>query len=278
MIQPIIESSKKFMDNDIYFMEIVSDKIVINNNYAGVAVLDSDLNTVKEMDIMADLVIDLSFVHENEIVLCCYENHCLIYIDLNFYDYKVILLQEALSEVNFLPLYEWRDNTLLLLVDDGAALVCVDVLNGSVQVADNVADGRYSFMRSDWDKIKKYTLYKAYPAKREAIVERDNAVQLINYESGIGTTLKAELFEIPPYYFYDVEAVGDCVLQLSEKRIIVLRGEERFVFSPNALGDRFFGAKLIEKENKIYLLSLLGSCSDNTSGVIEKYCMGTEEK
>ena len=39
MKQPVLESSKIFTDNDIYFMETMSDKIIINNHYEGVLIL-----------------------------------------------------------------------------------------------------------------------------------------------------------------------------------------------------------------------------------------------
>ena len=44
MSQIVLQSSKKFTNNDIYFMEVVEEKIIINDNYDGVLILDSDLN------------------------------------------------------------------------------------------------------------------------------------------------------------------------------------------------------------------------------------------
>jgi len=34
-------------DNDVYFFQTVSDKIIINDNYVGLLILDSDLNLIK---------------------------------------------------------------------------------------------------------------------------------------------------------------------------------------------------------------------------------------
>jgi len=34
-------------DNDVYFFKPVSDKIIINDNYVGLLILDSDLNLIK---------------------------------------------------------------------------------------------------------------------------------------------------------------------------------------------------------------------------------------
>lgn len=268
--QPVIGLSKKITDNNVYFMEIVSDQIIINNNYEGVIILDSDLKIVKEINIMDNLVIDLSFVNENEIVLCCYENHCLIYINLKSYEHKIILLDEDLNEVSFLHLYEWMEDALLLLADGGTTVIRVDVLRGSVQIKKDMVDGHYYSIYSNWDKINRFTIHKVYPLKREAIVEIDRIVRLIDYEKGTEMELKAEPLETAPYYFYDVEVMENCVLQVAEKRSIVWKEGEKFVFYPNYPWDRFFRAKFMARENNIYLMLLLGSDSDSTNGVIEK--------
>ena len=49
-----MESSKDFTNNDIYFMEVVSDKIIINDNYDGVLILDSELNIIKRIKLLDD--------------------------------------------------------------------------------------------------------------------------------------------------------------------------------------------------------------------------------
>ena len=92
MSQIVLQSLKKFTNNDIYFMEVVEEKIIINDNYDGVLILDSDLNILKSIRLLEELSIDTSFLNNQQIVLYCYENQCLIYINIDTYEYKIISL------------------------------------------------------------------------------------------------------------------------------------------------------------------------------------------
>ena len=38
----------QYSNNDIYFIETVQDKIIINDNYEGVIILDSHLDIIKK--------------------------------------------------------------------------------------------------------------------------------------------------------------------------------------------------------------------------------------
>lgn len=74
-------STSRTFTNDIYFMETVADKVIVNDNYQGIMILDNHLNLNKCLKLIDHLVIDMSFVKKEEILLVCYENQCMIHID-----------------------------------------------------------------------------------------------------------------------------------------------------------------------------------------------------
>ena len=47
-------------NNDVYFMEIMEDKIVINNNYKGILIYDSTFNLVKKIDLFEGFFVDFT--------------------------------------------------------------------------------------------------------------------------------------------------------------------------------------------------------------------------
>ena len=94
-------SIKNFYDNDIYFMKRIGNTIIINNNYEGILILDSELNTIKEEKLLDDLLISDCFVNQNtkEIMLYAYENNCFVYLDTVKNIKKIIPIQEEFEEL-----------------------------------------------------------------------------------------------------------------------------------------------------------------------------------
>lgn len=270
MSRAILKALKRFTNNDCYFMEVAGDRIILNRNYDGVMILDSNLKVVKEITLFKDMAIDQSFLLDRGIVLHCYEKHCLVYIDLRSCACKIIPLEEGLNELCFLRLYEWHDDELLLTAENGTVLIRVDLKNGFAQRED-ATDCHGSRLRNDWNQIKDFAIHKVYPGKSEAIVERDQVIQLLNYERKTKRVLEIEPFEIAPYFYYDVDVAGDCILQVSEQKIQVWRRKEQLAFAPKAPKERFFGAKWFVDGGAVYLLLLSGSCSDDMAGAVEKY-------
>lgn len=79
-------SKKEFKqnDNDIYFMEVVLDKIVVNDNYEGILIFDDNLNLVKKLKLLEDMIVYKSYINKAkmEMLLFCVDNQCMVYIVL----------------------------------------------------------------------------------------------------------------------------------------------------------------------------------------------------
>lgn len=263
--------SVNFTNNDIYFIQVVSDKIVINDNYDGILILDSGLNTIKSIKLLVDLVIDISFIKGTEIVLYCYENQCLIHINVDSYAYRIIPLDTGLKDISFLSLYEWVDNDLVLLADNGAVFAHVNLLDNTVQVIQKDTIDRLQFsVHDNWNKLSKFLVHKVYPDKHTAVVESNNTIKIMDYKNSTETVLKIE-----PINFHDIEVTTDCVVQISEEEVSVLYSGKKVMLYPNPEDYRFLRGKFIKIDKTDHLLLLMCSNSDSSEGKIEKYTLAS---
>lgn len=275
MSQIVLQSLKKFTNNDIYFMEVVEEKIIINDNYDGVLILDSDLNILKSIRLLEELSIDTSFLNNQQIVLYCYENQCLIYINIDTYEYKIISLSADFEDKVFLSLYEWVDIDLFLIADDGDFFAYVNLNSGEVQSAERDIIDKLSFsIKNDWKKLSQFLVHKIYVQRAEAVIEKNNVIKLINYKKQEEAILDIEPFEMEPLFFYDVEVMGMCIAQISEKEILLYCTNKKSTLLPNYPQYSFVRGKFISANDEIFILLLSSSNSESSEAVIEKYYIG----
>ena len=76
-----MHTMKKEID-DLYFLEVTSKYIILNDSYSGIIIMDFDLNKVNNIELDDDIVIDFSVKHNDEVILFCYENECAFYVNL----------------------------------------------------------------------------------------------------------------------------------------------------------------------------------------------------
>ncbi|RDU22604.1 hypothetical protein [Anaerosacchariphilus polymeriproducens] len=93
-------------ENDIYFMEVTENKIIVNDNYEGIIVFDTNMNLLKKMRLFEDIIIYSSYdLGNDEIVLFCPENEKILYINLEEYKSIVIKIDEEFTDVVNLKLF-----------------------------------------------------------------------------------------------------------------------------------------------------------------------------
>lgn len=268
-----LESVKDFYSNDIYFIEIVSDKIIMNDNYNGILILDSNLNIIKQIKLLDNLVIDIAFINNERIVLYLYENNCLIYIDTNSYYNRIIFLDKYFEDTVFLSLYEWVENDLVLMADNGLFFVHINLLDNKVKVIDrDIIDELHFSIYKHWSKLNEFVIHKVYSQKCEAVVEYNNLFKLINYKNNTESTLNIVPFETAPFYFYDIEISGNCIAQISEKTVSVLCDGKVNLIYPYYKDYRYLRGKFININGKKCLILLSGSDSESNKSAIERYC------
>ena len=56
----------ELLNNDAYFMEIVNNMIVVNDNYKELIIFNSELRQIKKIELIEELTIYTSFKNGNE--------------------------------------------------------------------------------------------------------------------------------------------------------------------------------------------------------------------
>jgi len=262
---------KEFSDNDVYFMEVVADKILINDNYDGIHILDNEFNVIASIKVLNDMVIDVSFVKENEAVLCCYENKCMLHVDVVTCKYKIIPFSSKIKDLNFLALFEWVDSNLMLLSDNGTIFVLVDLLKNIVNVVPKSTVTKMGFsIYDDWNRMNKYTVHRVFLRAFEAVVEIDNKLILMNYKSGVNAELKTA-----DIVFHDVEITDNCVALVSERAVSLLYKKQCKRIYPQTL-NRFLRCKFIKTNETIDIIVLACDESNSLAGSLERYSVETD--
>lgn len=78
-----LKMRKTIIKNDVHFLQVIGTKIVINDNYDGILVLDCNLNLLKKIKVFDGVCIYSSFITgENEMVLFCPEDDKIAYINI----------------------------------------------------------------------------------------------------------------------------------------------------------------------------------------------------
>ena len=103
----------ELLNNDAYFMEIVNNMIVVNDNYKGLIIFDSELRLIEKIELIEELTIYTSFKNGNKILLFCPDNGCFIYVNIELHKKKIIPLTEF-DNYLFSTLYDWDQENLIL--------------------------------------------------------------------------------------------------------------------------------------------------------------------
>lgn len=274
--------SKTFTDNDIYFMELVSDKLVINDDYDGVFILDLELNMIKELKLFNDMSIYMSFIKDKEIVLYCEENQCLVHINTDTCEYKIFPLSKEFEDIIFMPFYEWVDNDLILLSDNGNTKTHVDLLNHTVNIIQENSEKFISKIYDNWKKLSEKVVYKVYPDECNAVVESNNKIVLYNYQDDKESSLMIDPTDLfyddmlsSSYRFHDIEVKNGVIAEVSERNVSVLYKKKKIMFYPVSMDYFFLRGKLITIAENDYLFLLQGRNSNPLFSVIEKYVLSS---
>ena len=107
---------KIIRDNDTYFLEILENKIIINDNYHGILIFDLEMNFKKAINIFEDIVVYDSYVISNEeLILFCPENEKMVYINCEKNTSKVIDIHEELTDIVDFRLLSMKDNICIFV-------------------------------------------------------------------------------------------------------------------------------------------------------------------
>lgn len=125
-------------ENDVYFMQAVKDKIIINYGYSGIEVLDCNLKSIKKLNIFNDIVIHSTYVNSkfNELLLYCPENGCFVYVNLNDYSTKTILIKGNLESALFSTIYLWQEDIIIITLY-GMSFAKIDLKKEIIEIIED---------------------------------------------------------------------------------------------------------------------------------------------
>ncbi len=124
----------KNFNNNIYFLDVISNKIIINDNYDGIIILDELLNEIKNIKLIDQLIIETSFIKGSDIILFDYESQRFIYLNTKSYEYKIIKLSIDFEDIILTPFFEWIENDLFLIDYDATIVIHIDLLKGCATI------------------------------------------------------------------------------------------------------------------------------------------------
>ncbi len=261
------KDAKEFPQNDIYFLEILGDKLLVNDNYEGVLIFDSEFVLLKKMKISDNLAIAFSIKKGNEILLICPENRKIIYIDTRDYQHKIISLEQFEDWV-FSSLFDWKGN-IITLSDYKGNLAKLDL-----EKAKLFKLGEYSHIKTTvsnaYQKLNGFRTNKIFPLEEKAIVEDSiDGLELIDYEDNIVPLIRLRKEE-----FYDFELSCKHIAEIGEYKAVTINFEnEKFQqYYPQEKYYFLRGKMMVTKqENFLFLLS--AKKSDEKKSLIEKYSL-----
>ena len=259
--------AKIINDNDLYFLEVVGGRIIINDNYKGVIILDEDFNELYKLSIFTDFAVDLSFKKADCIVICCYEKHCFVCVDVYTLEYQVIPFSSRMKNMFFQNYYIWKEDILILMADNGSSIVQIDLKSFEIiLIKDTEMMGQYKVFK----EFNNFLCYKTYADENCVLVESSSDIFLIDCQNGTRSFKGHHLID-----FHDIEVFCEYVLQISETKILISNTEENIELFPSTPNYRFLRAKFVRHESNLFLVLLSCSNSNSQLAKLEKRKLGT---
>lgn len=259
-----ISKVKKQFRNDIYFMETINGRLLINYNYEGVLILDNELELLKKIKIYNGLVIERAVKKNNEILLICSENEKLVYINCLSYKYKIIQIKKF-GNINFSDFFEWDENQVFLL-DYKGNLFRLDLAKFQLQVAHD--EKKAISIQKIRTNINTFSIQKIFLSEKKVIVKKtSNVLELLDYTNNMKL-----IAEFPKSHYYDFEMCGNFLAAISENKVVILNiSNMKYQLYFSEEGYRFLRGKFMLEINNIFFVLLSGNKSDIYETTIKKY-------
>lgn len=223
-----------------------------------ILILDNNLNLIKRLKISQDITIYSSFIKNNEeILLFCPDNECMVYINIANYEYKVIYLKNGLENLIFSTLYEWNENGLALTTYKGE-FYSICVYEKTIQKIDYKEIERlYPKLYEFHQGSIKHKVVKVFNDEYMAIIDDEKRnIAMLNFKDQIKHTLNNTTDN-----FLDIEFREGIFVIVNENTIEIITTHDKGVLYPNK-DCIFLKARFLSKPNDICLVTLSSSQSN----------------
>ena len=254
-------------DNDVYFMDIINDKIVMNDNYHGILVYDENFQLIKKIELFHDFIVDFALKGKDGILLFCYDEHVLVYFMIESLQCKMFSLKKF-SDWIFSSLYVW-DDEFVLLSDYNGNIIRLDLKNEKLAV--ETGEGRLKRFEKVYQNLRGLEVCKNLGAKKSAFIsEKNGMIELIKYTQGsengfwVLYDLKEEQFHDFDFERHYISAVGE-----EETHIIDMnKGQVQKCFAD--VGWFMIRGNFMVKNEEVFYFLLEGNKSEQLKMKIRK--------
>jgi hypothetical protein len=176
-----------FEQNNIYQLESCLDKIIVNEDYHGIRILDLSLNTIKIISIMKGLIIFSIYKKYDgtSIMLYSPEQNHLVFINLQTFKYFIIEPRNPLIDYFFDRNYYWQDNTLIFAVENKDIFYQVDFESSTLEQVSQKTVKTLAPSFIDFFKIyKKHNVITVHPDQSSFIYQKNrNLTAFYDYKN-----------------------------------------------------------------------------------------------
>ncbi len=176
-----------FEDNDIYRIESYQDKIIANEDYHGIRILDFSLNTIKVIPLFEGLIVDFIYkkLDGNAIIVCDLDNNRLVLVDLQFFTHSIIQVEPPKNGYFFSRNYYWRDNIFILAIENKNIFY---QLNFETLTLNKISQKKVTDLVPEFvifsNACRKYKAVTIYPEKEAFIFKKNrNLIGFYDYKS-----------------------------------------------------------------------------------------------
>ncbi len=258
----------KQKDNDVYFFQTVSDKIIINDNYVGILILDSNLNLIKSLTIFDGITVYSSFVNNinEEILLFCPDNECIVYVNLKNYEYKVIYFEDGLESLIFSNLYEWNDNSLVLTTFKGE-FYSICIREKSIQKIDpEEVEREYIELHKLYQESRKHKVFRVFSDENIAIMDcGERNINILNYKNQT-----KHVFNNTTIDFLDIDFREGILAIINENVVDIITDNSNAMIYPEE-NYIFLQGRILSKLSNLFLIVLSSSKSNASNSGVEMF-------
>ena len=270
----IMQLKKEF--EELYFIDVTSDYIVLNDCYRGLLILDFDFNIVRGINLGDDIAIGYSITTGNKILLFCYENECAFYVDLELLEIKRIEMN-SFSDIYFLELFEWNKDNVYLLGDNGEICIKIDLANCTVAEFPNSLNNS---LKNHFREILKYDVYAYDSLNNSVLTVQDEAYVLFDYKNKnfrrMNINKNVERADhMPSDQIYCKTCFNDnTIVRISERNIQIISSGNtiRYLYPPHE-SYRYNAGRMVKGDNNNAVIALCSDNSCNSAPFVIKYLL-----
>lgn len=252
------------MDKDVYFMEVFPGKIVINDDYEGIMVLDDQLNVIETIGV-EDIVIDASFKNAatKELAVFFHDDKRLFYFNFDSMTCQECNVKEDIPVLS--KYYVWGSDEVIFATYDEDFYRYSMKENKFAKIEQTYVKDQYESFYLFWSETKDLPVVRYDMDQLEIIVNTRNN-RYYAYQSD-----QDKVYLKSNYKPHDVEYSGEAAMFIQENIIELTAESNQMTLEP---GDQmtFLRGRFLSPDK----IAVLSSHNDDLLSQINIYQLTDE--